>query len=460
MILDRGTSHLMEITHAYGMFSNQGILAGQPFADDDTLQPTTLLTVRDQDGRVWLDWSAPQEQTVASAQLAYLVTDILGDEHARRETLGHPNPLETGRPSAAKIGQSFSGESVWTVGYTPQRVVGVWLGFPETDDGSSGDARQVSPLAAAGLWHAVVKTTHTHLNVQSWQEPIGINRITVCEPSGLLPTEDCPTVVPESFLPGNEPIQTDNLYRTYLINSQTGRLATVYTPPEFVEERVYMVVPPDASDWAEGAGLDIPPNTYDVIFNPSTTDEFVSILAPEAFSYVSGEVAIGGRARGDTFAFYRLQIGEGLNPRQWLQIGEDSTEPVEEGYLATWDTTGLNGLYAIQLLVVSQDQTISTATIQVTVDNQPPTIQVTHPIEGQDFAYPQERTVTFQAQATDNLGITRVEFLVDGTSISSLTEPPYAAPWTGPVGEHSIKAIATDFAGNQDEVSVNFSIER
>jgi chitodextrinase len=110
--------------------------------------------------------------------------------------------------------------------------------------------------------------------------------------------------------------------------------------------------------------------------------------------------------------------------------------------------------------VVSQDQTISTATIQVTVDNQPPTIQVTHPIEGQDFEYPQERTVTFQAQATDNLGITRVEFLVDGASISSLTEPPYAAPWTGPVGEHSIKAIATDFAGNQDEVSVNFSIER
>ncbi len=460
MILDRGASNLMEITHAYSMFSNQGILAGQIFAGEETVHATTLLTVRDQDGRTWLDWNEPSEQTIASAQLAYLITDILGDEFARRETLGHPNPLELGRPSASKIGQSFSGESVWTIGYSPQRVVGAWLGFPETDDGSSGETRQVSPLAAAGLWHAVMKTATTNLGTQSWQEPIGINRITVCDPSGLLPTEDCPTTVVEIFLPGSEPIQTDNLYRTYLINSQTGRLATVYTPPEFVEERVYMVVPPEASDWADEAGLDIPPSTYDVIFNPSTTDEFVSILSPEAFSYVSGEVAIGGRARGDDFAYYRLQIGEGLNPRQWLQIGEDITEPVDEGYLATWDTTGLNGLYAIQLLVVGQDQTVSSATIQVTVDNQPPSIQVTHPNEEQVFKYPQERTVTFQAQVADNLGIAWVEFLVNGDPISSLAEPPYAAPWTGSVGEHSLKVIATDLAGNQDEVVVNFSIER
>jgi membrane carboxypeptidase/penicillin-binding protein len=460
IILDRGEINLVEAAHAYSMLSNQGLLTGQYFPEDETLRPTTLLTIRDQDGRSWLDWTEPEEKAVASAQLAYLVTDILGDEHARRETLGHPNPLEIARPAAAKIGRTVSGDNAWTIGYTPQMVVGVWLGFSETGNGSLGESRTVSPLAAAGLWHAVIKRAHEDVDVVTWQEPIGISRIAVCDPSGLLPTEDCPTTVTEVFLPGNEPVQRDNLYRAYLINSQTGRLATVYTPPEFVEERVYLVVPPKANDWAIEAGLEIPPSTYDVIFNPSTTDEFVSILTPEVFSYVSGEVVIGGRAWGEGFSYYRVQVGEGLNPRQWLQIREDFSEPVEGGSLVNWDTSGLNGLYAIQLLVVGQDQSVSIATIQVTVDNTPPNIQITHPVEGQSFSFPLERTVTFQAKADDNLGIAQVEFIVNDEFISSLTEPPYAATYQGLVGEYNVKVVATDLAGNQDEVSLDFTIER
>jgi membrane carboxypeptidase/penicillin-binding protein len=460
LILDTGEVDLLEATHAYSMFSDQGLLTGQYFTGEDILRPTTLLSIRDQDGRAWLDWSTPEERAVASAQLAYLVTDVLADEHARRETLGHPNPLEIARPSAAKIGQTVSGDNAWTIGYTPQRVVGVWLGFPENGNGSLGETRQIPALAAAGLWNAVMKNAHEGLDVAAWQEPIGISHVVVCDPSGLLPTADCPATVTEIFLPGNEPVQSDNLYRTYLINSQTGRLATVYTPPEFVEERVYLVVPPKASDWAADAGIQIPPSTYDVIFNPSTTDEFVSILTPQVFSYVSGEVVIGGRARGDDFSYYRVQVGEGLNPRQWLQIGGDVTEPVEGGTLATWDTSGLDGLYAIQLLVVKQDQSVSIATIQVTVDNKPPTVQITHPAEGQVFSFPLERTITFQAKAEDNLGMAAVEFIVDDEPLISLAESPYAATWQGLVGEHNVKVVATDLAGNQTETSVGFSIER
>jgi membrane peptidoglycan carboxypeptidase len=460
LILDRGEVNLVEATHAYSMFSNQGFLAGQYFTGDENLQPATLLSIRDQDGRTWLDWTEPEEKSVASAQLAYLVTDILADEHARRDTLGHPNPLEIARPAAAKIGQTVSGDNAWTIGYTPQRVVGVWLGFPESGNGSLGESRQVSALAAAGLWHAVMKSAHEGLDVASLQEPIGIGHIVVCDPSGLLPTADCPATVTEVFLPGNEPLQSDNLYRTYQINSQTGRLATVYTPPEFVEDRVYMVVPPEASDWAVDAGVEIPPTTYDVIFNPSTADEFVSILAPEVFGYVSGEVVIGGRAWGEDFSYYRVQVGEGLNPRQWLQIGGDVAEPVEGGTLVVWDTSELNGLYAIQLLVVKQDQSVSVATIQVTVDNTAPTVQMTHPAQGQSFSFPLERTITFQAKAEDNLGIATVEFIVDGEPLSSLMESPYAATWQGLVGEHTVEVVATDLAGNQSEASIDFSIER
>jgi membrane peptidoglycan carboxypeptidase len=453
---DQGKISLLEVTHAYSMFANRGTLSGHTLTDEDqTMPPITVLTVTDYSGRTLIDNSVPQIRPVTTAQLAYLITDILSDEAARRESLGHPNPLEIGRTAAAKLGQTLSGTSTWTVGYTPQRVVGVWLGIPEND----GANTQLSPLISAGVWHAVTKTASQSLPIQSFSEPVGIQHITVCEPSGLLPTEHCPTTVTETFITGSEPVQTDNLYRTFTINSQTGRLATIYTPAEFIEEKVYLVVPPEAAEWARQQGLEVPPDTYDVIFNPGPASETASITSPEIFGYVSGEVEIKGNAGGPDFNFYRVQVGAGLNPRQWLQVG-DGNRVVNNRTLAEWDTSGLNGLYAIQLQVVDDNQVVQTAVIQVTIDNQPPAVQVLHPTEGQVFLYPDERMITFQAQVTDNLGIEKVEFYVDDQLISNRSDPPYAAPWTGTTGEHELVIRATDQAGNQTETSVIFLIER
>jgi membrane peptidoglycan carboxypeptidase len=455
-LMDQGKISLLEVTHAYSMFANRGTLSGHTLtATDQTMPPTTVLTVTDYSGRTLIDNRVPQIRPVTTAQLAYLITDILSDEAARRESLGHPNPLEIGRTAAAKIGQTLSGTSTWTVGYTPQRVVGVWLGTPEND----GVEAQLSPLVSAGIWHAVTKTASKDLPIQSFSEPVGIQHITVCEPSGLLPTEHCPTTVTETFITGSEPMQTDNLYRTFTINNQTGRLATIYTPAEFIEEKVYLVVPPEAAEWARQQGLEVPPDTYDVIFNPGLPSETVSITSPEIFGYVSGEVEIRGFAGGPDFNFYRVQVGAGLNPRQWLQVG-DGNRPVNNRLLAEWDTSSLNGLYAIQLQVVDDNQVVQTAVIQVTVDNQPPSVQVLHPTEGQVFLYPDERMITFQAQVTDNLGIEKVEFFIDDQLISNRSDPPYAVPWTGTTGEHELIIRATDQAGNQTETSVIFSIER
>ena len=52
-----------------------------------------------------------------------------------------------------------------------------------------------------------------------------------------------------------------------------------------------------------------------------------------------------------------------------MQIGTDVKTPVSGGKLAEWDTSGLQGLYALQLLVVRADHSLQTATLQVTVNN-------------------------------------------------------------------------------------------
>jgi hypothetical protein len=198
-----------------------------------------------------------------------------------------------------------------------------------------------------------------------WAAPAEVSAINVCDPSGMLPTADCPNLVSEVFLNGNEPIQPDNMYRKYAVNRETGLLATVFTLPQLVEERVYLVVPPEARSWAESTGLEIPPATYDVIQPPQSNPD-VTITAPELFTEVDGNVRITGTAAGEGFVSYRVLVGQGLNPQEWIQVTEGS-QPVTEGLLAEWNTTGLSGLYAVQLQVVRSDQRVDTAIIQVTV---------------------------------------------------------------------------------------------
>jgi len=92
----------------------------------------------------------------------------------------------------------------------------------------------------------------------------------------------------------------------------------------------------------------------------------VNITSPDLFSEVSGTVQIKGTASGTDFASYRVLVGQGLNPQEWIQVAEGN-DPITNNLLATWDTSGLSGLYAVQLQVVRTDQKVDTAIIQVTV---------------------------------------------------------------------------------------------
>ena len=457
LLLDDGDVSLLQAAHAYSTFANQGILAGQfDPQNDEELQPIAVLQVRDYGQRVWLDRSEPEARAVTSNQLAYLMTDILSDELARQESLGRPNPLEIGRPAAAKLAQTTSGNDVWAIGYSPDLLVGVWLGYPQS--GTSADQSDLSPLTAAGLWHALMQYSHRDIPVQQWQVPAGVNTIDVCYPSGQLPTVDCPEIVSEVFISSNEPVQLDPLYRSFQINRQTGRLATVFTPPEFVEDQVFLVVPPEANDWARSAGLPIPPEDYDPVFASADNSPEVSLLAPQIFDYISGRVAILGSAGGDNFNFYRVQVGEGLNPRQWLQVGEDQQLPVSNGELVMWDTTGFDGLYALRLVVVRQDQSIETAITQVTVDNQPPVVEILGMANGDILTPGNNGIVTFQAEAIDNLALASVGFYVDDELVSSLTSGPFAVAWEAEPGEHTLSVRALDQAGNQNEAILTFIV--
>jgi membrane carboxypeptidase/penicillin-binding protein PbpC len=311
----------------------------------------------------------------------------------------------------------------------------------------------------AGLWHALMQYASRDFPPEGWTAPAGVSKVQVCDPSGLLPTQDCPNMVSELFLDGNQPTQLDNLYRTYEINRETGYLATVFTPSELVEERVYMVVPPEARAWAEAAGLPTPPQTYDAI-QPPPRDPDVNINTPEMFTDLRGVVNIGGSATGSDFSYYRVQVGQGLNPQTWVQVGQDIHTPVEDGSLVKWDTRELNGLYAVQLLVVHSDQSITTAVTQVSVDNTPPQLSLLYPEEGATLDYSRNRQIAFQVQASDNLGLAKVSFYVDDELVGESDQAPYVLSWESFPGQHRLRVVATDSAGNQTQQEATFTVNQ
>ena len=439
---------LLQLSGAYGTLAIGGVKYGQ----GSELAPVTVLRMETADHAVWLDASIPAAQPVVTPQLAYLLNHILSDEPARWPSLGHPNSFEIGRPVGAKVGKTTDGADVWAVGYTPYRVVTVWTGTrAETE-------ARLSPRLPAGLWYALMQTASRDLPPDGWNAPAGITPMDVCDPSGLLPTADCPTIVREVFANGSEPTQADNLYRVYEINRETGFLATVFTPPQLVEERVYMAFPPEARDWAEANGFSTPPDSYDAI-QPVDTNPDVYISTPTMFADVRGEIRVTGTAAGLDLDYYRVLVGQGLNPPNWVQIGNDSGNLVIDDTLAIWDTSDLNGLYAVQLQAVRTDQLVDTAVIQVTVDNTAPEVDITYPQDGDELEYTSNRQITFQVTAVDNLSLSVVEFYVDGEWGGSAENAPFTLTWNARRGEHELRVIARDRAGNESETKIGFVVE-
>jgi len=447
---------LLEAVQAYGIFANQGIAAGWASSlvergDTGRILPAAILRVETSREETVLDWSKPQNRPVLSAQLAYLMTQVLSDETARWPSLGHPNPLEIGRPAAAKIGTTETGVE-WTVGYTPQLVIGTWLGP------TGGTDAKPPPDVSAALWHAEIQYAMRAYPSETWDPPAGVSTIEVCDPSGLLPTPDCPTIVPEVFINGTEPTQADNLYQKLEINRETGRLATVFTPAELITERVYLVVPPEAVEWAQKSNLPLPPQDYDVIFTSNEHYDFARIIEPQIFAHVHGQVVFQGSASGDNFQFYRMQVGQGVNPREWLQVGPDHDKPIENGILETWDTQELSGLYSIQLLVVRKDQRVERVVTQVTIDNTPPEVSILAPGHEIPTAKPQS-SLLIRVKAEDNLELAQVEFYIDDRLAVVLVNPPFVYPWKTVTGEHRLRIVAVDLAGNQSEDALNMVIK-
>ena len=469
LTLGGGEVHLLDMVYAYSVFANGGKMYGEPISQGQQrpgyreLNPVSILRIEDRDGAVIYQYARPESRDVLSPQLAFLMTSILSDEAARWRAMGSPNAMELGaeRPAAAKTGTTNDYRDAWTVGYTPQIAAGVWVG--NTDNSKM---EYLSGLAgAAPIWHAVMNYALRDATIDPFARPDGLTERAVCAISGKLPTEHCPTVN-ELFIPGTEPTEKCPIHRAFQVNRETGLLCTVYTPPELCEERIYEAYPPEAADWVASLAEDVrpatPPTQYDTIYGPNRADADAAIFDPGPYSYIRGQIPIMGSAKGGEFGYYRVLFGEGLAPTEWIQIGPEHGEQVHSGLLEMWDTAALDGLYSLRLSIVDQSQALRETTIQVTVDNISPTVDLSYPIHQSEYDIGADEWANINAEVED-YSVARVEFYEYPGSREGQPPPglapfavrdvaPFNVNWTlkgvGP-GAHTFYVIAVDAAGNQ-----------
>ena len=199
LVLGGGEVSLLEITGAYATLANNG-----------SRNPTTMiLKVEDKNGNVLEEYKNEAKQ-VLDKNITLTVTDILSDNDSRAPAYGLRSPLYfDGFQVAAKTGTTNNSRDAWIVGYTPNIVVGSWVG----NNDNTPMVKKTAGFIVAPMWNEFMSDMLKNLPKEDFERP--------------KKKEKRKPVLKGEWLGS----------RTYQIDSASGKLATEYTPPELIIEK-------------------------------------------------------------------------------------------------------------------------------------------------------------------------------------------------------------------------------
>ncbi|MDP2691408.1 MAG: transglycosylase domain-containing protein [bacterium] len=247
LTLGSGEVTLLELTQAFGIFPREG----------KTLPITATsagVGVPPFKGVRGLGGDAEGSQ-ILDPKVAWLISSILSDEEARIPEFGESGPLSFDFPVAAKTGTTRNSRDNWTVGFTPDRIVGVWVGNVD-----NSPMRNTSGISGAGpIFHDVMQAATKNLQPKSFPRPQGMVQKEICRLSGKLPTEFCSHTMKEWFIAGTEPREEDDLFQSVPIDTRNGLKATGGCDQHFVHSEVFVFFPAELQRWARENGWKQPP---------------------------------------------------------------------------------------------------------------------------------------------------------------------------------------------------------
>ena len=347
LTLGGGDVSLLEMTGAYAVFANGG----------RRVPPVTILKIVDHEGKQVYQYQPPSGEQVIRAEHAFLISSILSDNEARVPMFGRNSLLNLPFQVAAKTGTSNDFRDNWTLGYTPDLAVGVWVGNAdytpmENTSGLTG---------AAPIWSQFMQIAIQYLtggNPTPFIQPNGVVEKVICSVSGTEPSQWCPDQRTEYFAADQPPLpSSQDLWQELLIDTWTGLRASP-TCSDFTEERMALNVSeewarnwirqePKGQQWAMDMGF------TDKIFyapereckedDPHSKLDFVGLKDGQEISASPLDIFAVADATAN-FQYFRLDYGEGSDPSAWTALVDTTTSPVAApSKIYTWDLTCVKG---------------------------------------------------------------------------------------------------------------------
>ncbi len=490
LALGAGEAPLTEMVQGYATFANGGI--SKPLV--------SIRKITDRRGNILYEAPENDGSEAIDPEIAYQITSVLSDVGARPNEFWQNVLSVPGFQAAAKTGTSNKcldrGETggcterrpsdLWTMGFTPNLITGVWIG---NADSSPLAAKAESLSQASPIWKDFMVQAHKKLEnpVTAFTVPSGIVQPQISTLSGQLPTECTPVDrrVSDIFRSSNAPSEEDPACARLEVDRVTGLLASDECPAEAVEERSFFkpqeVLSTRFPQW-QAAVITWATNamkSYDTLTGTFASGSALPLpLAPTESCRLS---LTPGRQlkptldieypRNNGTASYpsfqpQLDVGAGSSIREvrfeidGKPAGTATTEPFTIA-IQVPRSIKESGEHVLTVTVVDEyyNEVTDSVTFSFEEDNSDPSVEITSP-RG-DISARTGETLVLQANAEDNGGIKYVQFYLDNRLLSTKPQAPYRLDWAQDLtpGDYELRVVATDFAGNEAEDSIELTIE-
>jgi penicillin-binding protein 1A len=229
-----GTSEVtpLEMTIAFGVFANQGI----------KVDPIVIRYIKDHNQNL-LEERIPREERVLSPQTAYILTSLM-EGVIRRGTAKHTVGKRISRVVAGKTGTTDEYVDAWFIGFTPELVATVWIGY-DRGQKTLGHG-QVGGIVAAPIWTEFIQKILHLLESTDFTVPAGVTFSIIDPTTGLLATKHCPHTRCEVFVEDNSPTEYCDVHteKGDIVEELGLKEETASASTSFVEEDEEM-------DWEE-----------------------------------------------------------------------------------------------------------------------------------------------------------------------------------------------------------------
>ncbi len=285
LVLGAGEVKPVEMAGAFGVFATGGV--------KNDLTP--VLKITDSSGKTIYDFETQKKPRQAlDPQIAYEINSILSDNNARSLVFGTHSALYfPDRVVAAKTGTTSDFKDAWTVGYTPQIAVAVWVGNNNSKKMNNGADGSV---IAAPIFHQFLNNALAGVQSQEFARPDGIQEVEVEKWSNKLPSDSSTEKVKDIFASWQVPTDKDDVNVKLKICKANGKLAPADMAESMIEEKQFTIIHSERPDnpnwenpvraWAEANGkYNPPPTDYCTAKDLSPT---LSIATPTNGASISG----------------------------------------------------------------------------------------------------------------------------------------------------------------------------